>query len=363
MNMKIIHHSNQLGIGGTEKCMQYLLEYLKGSGHECWCMYNRERTAVRGSQREELLRAMLGPERMLAYSSEEEFFSLISAVHPDIFHAHRSGSPGEFPLVPRLKEYAGKIVETNVFGGRDPAEFIDLTLYVNKELSRSGRGLMRRRAVLYPPVKRPAHGRDLRERLGLAPSTFVLGRIGRPDDRIFDPISLKALKIIEDSGARDMIYLVQSPPPAMRRAAAELGLETVLFLDAPVVSDDEVSEFFNTIDVLAHARLDGETFGLNIAEAMIHGKPVVSHLSRAANGHARFVRLCGYLAGTGDHEAYAGYLRKLYGDRALAARLGGAGRRFAEENFLLEKLGPRLEAYYADLWRPVPLLRRLSWLL
>jgi glycosyltransferase involved in cell wall biosynthesis len=33
------------------------------------------------------------------------------------------------------------------------------------------------------------------------------------------------------------------------------------------------------MDIYTHARADGETFGVNIAEAMIHGKPVVTHIA------------------------------------------------------------------------------------
>lgn len=359
--MKIVHHSNLLGMGGTEKSMQYMLEHLKGAGHDCWCVHNRKYSDSIGSHREALLKRVLGEDRVLAYSSEEEFFGLMRALRPDVFHAHRSGRP-EFPLVPALRGFAGKVVETNVFGGRDPDGPIDMTLYVNRQLLASGRWIMRRKHVLYNPVKRPAHARDLRGELGIGVGTFVLGRIGRPDDHIFDPISLRALKLLEEEGLEDILYLVQSPPPAMLKAAAELGLKRVRFMETPVVGDEEISAFYNTIDVLAHARRDGETFGLNIAEAMIHGKPVVSHLSRFANGHAGFVRACGFLAPPDDHAAYAASLKRLYADRELAARLGAAGRAYAEENFLLEKVGARLERRYAELWEPAPAWRRLAWL-
>lgn len=358
--MKIVQHSNQLGMGGTEKCMQYFLEYLKNAGHDCWCMHNRRLTDATGGHREALLQELIGKDRVIGYSSEEEFFRRLGEVRPDVFHAHRSGRP-EFPLVPGIRDLAGKIVETNIFGGRDPSGPIDLTLYINKVLVRSGRGLMRRKHVLNYPVKKPAHGRDLRARLGIGADVFVMGRIGRPDDHIFDPVSIKALKLLEEEGLRDILYLVQSPPPRMKAMAEELRLKQIMFIETPVVRDEEISEFYNTLDLLAHARRDGETFGLNIAEAMIHGKPVVSHVSRVVNGHADFVRVCGYMAPVDDHKAYADLLRKLYLDRTLAARLGAAGRAYAEKNFLLENVGAELERRYAEMWEAAPLWRRLTW--
>lgn len=360
--MRILHHSNQLGMGGTEKCMQYLLEYLRSRGHECWCVHGTPPSDLAGRLREPLLKKILGPDRVLSYSSQDDFFRHVGDVKPEIFHAHRSGRP-EFPLVPGLKEHAGYIVETNVFGGRDPSPFIDMTLYVSPMLLKRGRGIMRRKHVLYNPVKEPLHGRDLRGELGIGAGTFVIGRVGRPDDRIFDPISLHALKVLETEGLREILFLVLAPPPRMVSLAGELGLKNIRFLNAPMIGDEEMSGFYNTIDLLAHARRDGETFGLNIAEAMAHGKPVVSHRSRFANAHADFVRVCGFMAAEDDYIGYAGFVRRLYSDRVLARKLGAAGKDFAAKHFLIENVGRALESYYRELPEEVPFWRRLGWLL
>ena len=118
---------------------------------------------------------------------------------------------------------------------------IDLTLFINNYLLSAGRSLHRKLSYLYYPVKTPAHENNLREELGISPETFVMGRIGRPSDRIFDPISLSALRLIEEKTGYDILYLVQSPSPAMIRTAREIGLEKITFLTTPVVSDDEVT--------------------------------------------------------------------------------------------------------------------------
>lgn len=347
--MKIVHYSHQLGVGGTEKCMQYFLEYLHNAGHDCYCIHNRQKTDMAGGYREELIKAIVGSERVLGYSSEEDFFRILDNIRPDIFHIHRSGRPNEFPIVPRLKSCVRKCVETNIFGGVDHTEVIDLTLYKNRLLFKSGRSLKRKKSHLYNPVKVPAHRRNLRGELGIPETTFVMGRLGRPDDHIFDPISLNALQIIEEKVEYDIIYLVQSPPPLMVKTAQDLGLKRVRFLGDPIVTDDEITSFFNTIDTLAHARRDGETFGMNIAEAMIHGKPVISHKSRIANGHKAFVKNCGFFAGTDNYKQYAKYIAKLYKNRELLSKLGKKGRKFAIDNFLLEKLGKKLEFIYKEL--------------
>lgn len=349
--MRIVHYSHQLGLGGTEKCMQYLLEYLRAAGHECYCVHHRDKTRAAGGLREGLIQRLLGRERVFGYGSDTEFFAIMDRLRPEIFHVHRSGSPDEFPVVPELRKYVRRCVETNVFGGYDPTPAIDLTLYPSDYLYRNARKPARQVAVLPNPVKAPAAQGDLRSALGVPPGTFVMGRIGRPDDHLFDPISLRALGELERDTGRDALYLVQSPPPKMIEAAGAMRLERIMFLTTPVVGDDEVTRFFNTIDVLAHFGRQGETFGLSIAEAMIHGKPVVSHRSRVANGHVELVKACGFLAGADDHRAYARYLRRLRDDERRRKDLGEAGREFASRRFLLPLVGAALEAHYARLLR------------
>lgn len=349
--MRIVHYSHQLGLGGTEKCMQYLLEYLHAAGHDCYCVHHREGTKAAGGYRQGVIERVLGPERVLAHSSEPEFFQILEQIRPDIFHVHRSGRRDEFPIVPQLTAYARRCVETNVFGGYDPTPVLNLTLYVSDFVAANARKPPRPTAVVYNPVKEPGTRADLRDTLGISRATFVLGRIGRPDDHIFDPISLRALAELEREGSRDLLYLVQSPPPRMVQLTGRLGLRRVRFLIEPIVEDEDVARFFNTIDVFAHARRDGETFGLSIAEAMIHGKPVVSHRSRVANGHAELVKACGFLAGVDDHRAYARYLRRLRDDERRRKDLGEAGREFASRRFLLPLVGAALEAHYARLLR------------
>ena len=347
--MKIVHYCHQLGLGGTEKCMQYLLEYLHGAGHDCYCIHNRAKTEAAGGYREGVIKNIVGAGKVFGHTSEAEFFEIMASIRAEIFHVHRSGRPSEFPIVPELRRFGAKCVETNVFGGYDPTDVIDLTLYVSDYLYKRAQKPRRRTAVLYNPVKEPATRDNLRAALQIPETTFVMGRIGRPDDHIFDPISLHALNRIESKGASDILYLVQSPPPRMVETATILGLKKIRFILEPIISDEDVSRFFNTIDVLAHMGRVGETFGLSIAEAMIHGKPVISHRSRAANGHETFVKRCGFFARRDDDRQYARFIRILYEDEKRRQQLGESGRGFAVMHFNLSKIGSELEGYYEQV--------------
>jgi len=83
--MKIVHYSHQLGVGGTEKCMQYFLEYLHKMGHDCYALHHRIKTDAAGGHREKLIQEFLGAEKVIAHSTEEEFFSIMENPSPRYF--------------------------------------------------------------------------------------------------------------------------------------------------------------------------------------------------------------------------------------------------------------------------------------
>jgi hypothetical protein len=106
-------------------------------------------------------------------------------------------------------------------------------------------------------------------------------------------------------------------------------------------SADRISRFLNTLDVFAHGRRDGETFGTVFAEAMMHGKPCLSHYSPIANGQVETMGPAGLFAlDTGD---YATKLRRLLSDRDLYDLLAGKARPHAERYYSLDTCVRRLE--------------------
>jgi len=46
---------------------------------------------------------------------------------------------------------------------------------------------------------------------------------------------------LEGDRARDVLYLVQSPPPAMIKLASQLSARRIRFLTTPIVEDEEIS--------------------------------------------------------------------------------------------------------------------------
>jgi hypothetical protein len=129
------------------------------------------------------------------------------------------------------------------------------------------------------------------------------GRSGRADAAIFDPISIDAFARLEAEYGERVIYIYINPSDLARQTVQRLGLKQVVF--RTWLSDRELEEFYQEIDVFAHARKDGETIGIAIAEAMLAQNPIVTHRSAGFNDHLSLLaEPFGWVAGIDDVEGY-----------------------------------------------------------
>ena len=111
----------------------------------------------------------------------------------------------------------------------------------------------------------------------------VFGRIGRGEDSTFDPIAIRAYAMLEKEFGDKVKYIVVNPAPAWEAEARKLGVRNIEYrFELP---QSELPNFLKEIDVFAHARIDGETVGMAIAEAMMAGCPILTHRSLMHNDH------------------------------------------------------------------------------
>ncbi|MBX3465395.1 MAG: glycosyltransferase family 4 protein [Planctomycetes bacterium] len=374
--VRVVHYCNQLGIGGTERTMELFCQYLDRERFEVFVVSRRGRTSLSRKLKVEL-RALFGSEAAAAKRRQlrardvrvERFRAVVGAdnvrfarddadlrrvlldLSPDVLHVHYSGDPEPPTSDEAVMSRVPVTVTTNQFERHNTApahRHVRKMLFVSKGMFEAGATWAHgdpRADVLHNPVEAPCDQGDLRAELGLPPDAFVLGRVGRADPAIFDPISLLAYREVQ--GPRTW-FLALSPPENMVREAARLGLVNFVALP-PTVDQRWLSRFYNTIDVLAHARKDGETFGCNIAEAMVHGKPVVSHISAVMNGHVEVIGDTGFVAPLDDWRAYAARLAELQADPAARRALGERARARALERFEARALTRRLEGLYLEL--------------
>lgn len=131
--------------------------------------------------------------------------------------------------------------------------------------------------------------------------------------------------------------------PELEKQAQDLGLgKHVVF----VGDRRDIPDILASMDV-AVLTSESESLSNVLLEAMAVGLPVVAY---QAGGNAELVNEeRGILIPAGDEEGFAAAVLQLLASPAVRLQLGQNGRKFAQENFSLERILARYEACYATL--------------
>lgn len=186
-----------------------------------------------------------------------------------------------------------------------------------------------------------------RAELGFGPEHRIVGMVANLDHAVkgaryfVDAIPLIARRIPE---ARFLVLGEGREKAALRARARELGVgDRVVF--AGFRSD--VQRFYPIMDVSVLTSLS-EGLSITILESMSFGIPVVA---TAVGGNPELVRdgESGFLVPPKDVASFADAVVRVLGDRALAERLGRAGRTIVERDFALDTVARRYEQLYRDV--------------
>jgi glycosyltransferase involved in cell wall biosynthesis len=208
-----------------------------------------------------------------------------------------------------------------------------------------GRGEVIANGVEIPPE--PGDGAAVRAALEVPRGdclVFALQRLA-PEKRV--DVLLRALRRCIDVGAPTTLVIGGAGPeaPALRALAAELGVDKHVRF-AGYIPRAALADYFEACDVFAfHSTY--ETFGLVVAQAMSHGRAVVTVRSTAL---PEVVADAGLLVPPGDPIALGDAIAALAQDGARRRELGEAGRRRAAADFAWERVA---EAYERVLARAV----------
>lgn len=359
--IRVLHYLRHLSLGGTEKTCQLFFEnasedfqvavaYEKSGDHPRLELFEKAAKKNNGLLIE-----------IDSYKDHEpnpsSLQKLIDEMGVDILHVYRSGYP-EFPAnnveVPH-------IVETNVFGFLDTTPITNLnTLFMSKWLMDNcmrrynviSRGFLPRRFdYVNNPVEEPYTATKFSD---LDKDTIWLGRCGRPDNGIYNAVNVKAANLLRLQGF-NVGFIVVAPPSNMIADLEEFNIPYKAI--EPTTDPYILSKFYNSVDIYAHARADGETFGVNIAEAMIHGKPVVTHIATpSVDGMGVFQsqtelvddNVTGFIV-QNDPGAYADALKRLIVDKELSRRFGYTGLIKAMKEYHVDACQHKLENIYREV--------------
>lgn len=364
----LFYHVSGLAFGGTEKALQIIAKHLDPEKYDVYYMYSPKPRSSTGNipldgrksylqnSRVELVsfdyESMDGTYPYIVRGMKPSFFDAIDMYEPDLIVTAGSGY-SEFPfnIVRDIP-----IILVNIFGSPSVQSNIAKHLCISQAVADKIKPFVvdEKIEVMYIqselPLDTRTQSKALRERLGIRETDTVFGRIGRADDSIFDPIGIDAFeRVVRDHP--EAHYLIMSPPPILKQIVADRAIPNVHFLP-PSAEESDVWTFHHTIDVLAHFRLDGESFGLNIAESMLAGKPIITHRSHIWNAQLEYLEpTFSRVAERGDVAAYASYMEEMLRakvDGTIVA-MGKASQTKAEALFLIKNNITRFEKWVSDI--------------
>lgn len=319
----VFHHLNSLCLGGTEKMVQLHLKYSKMIDDKSFnhvIAYN----AMNDRTREPYFKDILGENKLIPYGSAPELAEILRKAHPSILHNYASGI-AEFPMIKGIRELIPKtkLVQTAVFGNKNDQIDLDRIIHVSQSVKMMTQNIGDKHFVVRNPVEDVYSNDDLRSELGIPEDAFVFGRIGRDAENIYDPINLRAYANIQDENTH---FIIIGASSNSIRDIERLELTNVHLIDK-TTNEERLSKFYNTMDVLAHSRKDGECNPANVFEAFAHGKPVISHYGLPFNGHVECISDAGFVVNNDDVEEYTRYMKMFinkdidYNDMSRRARV------------------------------------------
>ena len=194
---------------------------------------------------------------------------------------------------------------------------------------------------------------ELRRRVGFAPDDTVIGIVGNLKHWKGQHVFVDAMSLItsKHSGVRGLIV----GAPADTRYVKELQETVERYGLRPNIVftgyQQHPLDYMALMDVVVHASVEPEPFGIVITEAMALGKPVVA---TAIGGPLDIVvdGLTGYLTPAGDAEKLADTVLQLLDNPASLQRMGSAASRRFEEQFTVARNVTAIERIYCEVLPP-----------
>lgn len=373
MKIKILYQLNQLGYGGTEKAIFTFLQNLNLTQFEPYVYFNTDYKSLhyyrkkilsllskkyRKKFRAQYITAfaryqefekIVGKSHIYVGNGIDDFLSTIANVNPNIIHFNRGNEEDFYTSHIQLIPNNIICVETNIFGKSSNINYMNrlskIFLVSRWLMDRYNWNANTKAKVLYNPICLPKTELTLREELSIPKNSIVLGRISRPNldngefiENILSSILNNDIYFITIGASEDFKQKTQSN-------------KYIICLN-PTTDEVYLSKFYNTIDVLLHYRKEGETFGMNIAEAMIHGKPVISHKSNIDNAQIELLLQevqSGYIVNEINAVEYIEKINLLIHNSNLLYNMGNNAKRIALQKYAEKIVTKQLESYYLSI--------------
>lgn len=357
--IKVAQVVNQLSIGGTEKTVEIFANLLDKN------IFDVSIFALNaGGVRYDALKNKFNT--LILNGDLDKFGRLLQENQIDIMHIHRCGYEEPHPVAAAKKAGVPIVVETKIFGASDHGQsqgMVDLSLFISKMCAirymkkekLSAADFIKKHRVLYNPIETDKFQINrsevdaFKKSLGIAPSDFVIGRVSRADPFKFGNVCLNMLPYLLQE-IKNIKYIIVGCPPQKMKIIKNLKLGDRVITIPEIEDERSLTVFYETIDLFAYAAYHGESFGITIAEAMAHHKPVVVNSTPAMdNAQVELVDhgQTGYIANWPFN--YAKAVARLLKDNNLSETFGENGYQKVLKYYQANKITKFLENYYFEL--------------
>jgi len=249
--MRIGFHSNQLGLRGTDVALyDYAFYNREILGHES-IIFSDARGDLQG------LAKFQKNFEVILYDDFALVEGFVEKKRIDAVYLQKAGHDDG-----KLVSNAKNLVHA-VFQSFEPHG--DVYAYISRWLAHEMTG--GRHPFVPYIVRLPETEENFRKQLGIPDDAVVFGRHGGRD-QFSIPFAQRV--VFEVARARpDLFFLFMNTDRFCEPRANIIHLNPTWDLDAKVA-------FINTCDAMLHARIQGETFGLAIAEFLLRDKPVIA---------------------------------------------------------------------------------------
>lgn len=193
---------------------------------------------------------------------------------------------------------------------------------------------------------------EVRRQLGIAPDAPVVGMVGNIRAWKGQEVVVRAIGDLREKYPGLACLLVGTATESdsgflehLQKLAIRLNVADNLIWTG---YQREAGNFTNAMDVVIHASTDPEPFGRVIIEAMALGKPVVGAAAGAVPEILNEPE-CGLTFPPGDHRVLASMVDRLLKDKALARRMGDAGKQRVKYEFHVSANIERTERVYREV--------------
>lgn len=270
-----IGHFVSFGVGGADKTSETLVKGLIELGHEVIVFYNDYSFPRSGHQYDNNTPKTNRFENYKNVKMVNIGINDISSLNEyglDILNTHRSGNDFWHLVNFESTNFNFKVVETN-FNGLTQTK-ADIRVYPSNTMIQNHNTPY---VVIPNPVEPPNTSENFKEEFNLT-DRFVYGRLSPSRKEIYNKTNLIAYKKIENE-SNFLLYV--APCEQAKIDAKNLGIRNIIFVDE-TIDNNTIHKLYNTFDVFCHSNSIGETFGMTVAEAMMFGKPVITHIGMSS---------------------------------------------------------------------------------